>query len=189
VPKSPSLLLLILGHPPLVKPLVKTATSPNFRRSFCFPLGTSRQSLHSPNAMDRIPKFRRKPKNPTIETSIERSSSDTADSIASSELQAANLQSQHQGQQVQPQKTKLSKRAAFKNFRFRGSIKRARDISPAELPSSPPPPAVVSHDGIRSRPVTAENDALGSYDGVTPRIPAFLESSLQSIPPKKRQAH
>ncbi|KAG8669886.1 hypothetical protein FPOAC2_09228 [Fusarium poae] len=131
--------------------------------------------------MDRIPKFRRKPKNPTIETSIERSSSDTADSIASSELQAANLQSQHQGQQVQPQKTKLSKRAAFKNFRFRGSIKRARDISPAELPSSPPPPAVVSHDGIRSRPVTAENDALGSYDGVTPRIPAFLESSLQNI--------
>ncbi|KAM0230981.1 hypothetical protein ACHAPO_008807 [Fusarium lateritium] len=132
--------------------------------------------------MDRIPKFRRKPKNPTIETSIERSSSDTADSIASSELQAANLQSQQQqGQQVQPQKTKLSKRAAFKNFRFRGSTKRARDSSPAELPSSPPPPAVVSHDGIKSRPVTAENDALGSYDGVTPRIPAFLESSLQNI--------
>ncbi|GKU00413.1 tyrosine phosphatase 2 [Fusarium langsethiae] len=132
--------------------------------------------------MDRIPKFRRKPKNPTIETSIERSSSDTADSIASSELQAATLQSQlQQGQQVQPQKTKLSKRAAFKNFRFRGSAKRARDDSPAELPSSPPPPAVVSHDGVKSRPVTAEHDALGSYDGATPRIPAFLESSLQNI--------
>ncbi|RGP59407.1 hypothetical protein FSPOR_11353 [Fusarium sporotrichioides] len=132
--------------------------------------------------MDRIPKFRRKPKNPTIETSIERSSSDTADSIASSELQAANLQSQlQQGQQVLPQKTKLSKRAAFKNFRFRGSAKRARDDSPAELPSSPPPPAVVSHDGVKSRPVTAEHDALGSYDGATPRIPAFLESSLQNI--------
>ncbi|KAJ4024041.1 hypothetical protein NW752_002607 [Fusarium irregulare] len=131
--------------------------------------------------MDRIPKFRRKPKKPTIETSVERSSSDTADSIASSELQAANLQLQLQQGQPQPQKTKLSKRAAFKNFRLRSSAKRARDSPPAELPSSPPPPAVVSHDGVKSRPVTAEDDVPGNNHGAQPRIPAFLESSLQNI--------
>ncbi|KAF5607191.1 uncharacterized protein FSUBG_5374 [Fusarium subglutinans] len=131
--------------------------------------------------MDRIPKFRRKPKNPTIQTSVERSSSDTADSIASTELQAATLHSQQlDGQQVLPQKSKLSKRAAFRNFRLRGSTKRARDSPPVELPSSPPP-AVVSHDGVKSRPVTAEGDALANSKGSGPRIPAFLESSMQDI--------
>ncbi|KAF5669098.1 tyrosine phosphatase [Fusarium heterosporum] len=133
--------------------------------------------------MDRIPKFRRKPKNPTIETAVERSSSDTADSIASSEIQlAANFQSQTQGQQVPPSKSKFSKRAAFRNFRLRGSTKRARDSPPAELTSSPPP-AVVSHDGVKSRPVTAEDDALDSHrpNGKGPQIPAFLESSIHNI--------
>ncbi|KAM0553925.1 hypothetical protein ACHAPJ_007273 [Fusarium lateritium] len=133
--------------------------------------------------MDRIPKFRRKPKNPTIQTSVERSSSDTVDSIASSELQAANLQLQQQpGQQIQPPKSasKLSKRAAFRNFRLRGSTKRARDSPPVELPSSPPP-AVVSHDGVKSRPATADDDALDNHKGTGPPIPAFLESSMQDI--------
>lgn len=133
--------------------------------------------------MDRIPKFRRKPKNPTIETAVERSSTDTVDSIASSELQAANLQlQQQQGLQIQPEKppAKLSKRAAFRNFRLRGSTKRARDSPPVELPSSPPP-AVVSHDGIKSRPATAEGDALSRQDGTGPRIPAFLDSSMQGM--------
>jgi protein-tyrosine phosphatase len=132
--------------------------------------------------MDRIPKFRRKPKNPTIETAVERSSSDTVDSIASSELQAANLQLQQQGLQIQTQKppAKLSKRAAFRNFRLRGSTKRARDSPPVELPSSPPP-AVVNHDGIKSRPATAEGVALSKQDGTGPRIPAFLDSSMQGM--------
>ncbi|KAF4979518.1 hypothetical protein FZEAL_4286 [Fusarium zealandicum] len=147
---------------------------------------SSRASLQSSwtyDAMDRIPKFRRKPKKPTIETAVERSSSDTADSIASSELQAANLQLQQQGlQQAQSQKqaAKLSKRAAFRNFRLRGSAKRARDSPPTELPSSPPH-AVVSHDGIKSRPATAEGNALGSQDGAGPKIPAFLDSTMQDI--------
>ncbi|KAM5352016.1 hypothetical protein ACJ41O_004739 [Fusarium nematophilum] len=133
--------------------------------------------------MDRIPKFRRKPKNPTIETAIERSSTDTVDSIASTEIQAASVQLQQQQAQQwpQPQKpaTKLSKRAAFRNFRLRGSAKRARDSPPAELPSSPPP-AVVTHDGIKSRPATADGVAL-NQDGTGPNIPAFLDSSMQDI--------
>ncbi|KAF5017186.1 hypothetical protein F66182_10914 [Fusarium sp. NRRL 66182] len=132
--------------------------------------------------MDRIPKFRRKPKNPTIETSVERSSSDTLDSIASSELQAANLQLRQQpGQQGQLQKpAKLSKRAAFRNFRLRGSTKRARDSPPVELPSSPPA-AVVSQDGVKSRPVTADDNAPNNHEGTGLRMPAFLESSMQDI--------
>ncbi|KAI8676562.1 hypothetical protein NCS56_00544300 [Fusarium sp. Ph1] len=143
---------------------------------------TSHPSAPTLGAMDRIPKFRRKPKNPTIETAVERSSTDTVDSIASSELQAANLQLQQQGLQIQTQKppAKLSKRAAFRNFRLRGSTKRARDSPPVELPSSPPP-AVVNHDGIKSRPATAEGVALSKQDGTGPRIPAFLDSSMQDI--------
>jgi protein-tyrosine phosphatase len=167
---------------PLV--LAKTATNHSIWRNFS---GASHLSLPNSGAMDRIPKFRRKPKNPTIETAVERSSSDTVDSIASSELQAqaANLQSQAQGQQVPTPKSKLSKRAAFRNFRLRSSTKRARDSPPVELPSSPPP-AVVSHDGVKSRPVTAEDDALDNHRGTGLRIPAFLESSMQGIYPPKR---
>jgi hypothetical protein len=68
---------------------------------------------------------------------------------------------------------------------LRSSTKRARDSPPVELPSSPPP-AVVSHDGVKSRPVTAEDDVLDNHRGPGPRIPAFLESSMQGIYPPKR---
>lgn len=126
--------------------------------------------------MDRIPKFRRKPKNPTIETAVERSSTDTVDSIASAEIQAANTQQK----QLQPQKsaTKLSKKSAFRNFRLRASAKRARESSPSELPSSPPP-AIVSQDGIKSRPVTADGNVIKNGKGATLQIPAFFDSYMQ----------
>ncbi|CAM1503851.1 Fc.00g014420.m01.CDS01 [Cosmosporella sp. VM-42] len=130
-------------------------------------------------AMDRIPKFRRKPKNPTIETAVERSSSDTVDSTASAELQAQNLQPQQPVQK--PAVVRPSKKSAFRNFRLRGTAKRARESSPAEHPSSPPPPAIVSQDGVKSRPATADGDALRNGYGVGPRIPAFLALSMQDI--------
>jgi protein-tyrosine phosphatase len=48
----------------------------------------------------------------------------------------------------------------------------------------------VSHDGVKSRPVTAEDDVPGNNHGAQPRIPAFLESSLQSMKlDKECQAH
>ncbi|KAH7154933.1 protein-tyrosine phosphatase-like protein [Dactylonectria estremocensis] len=128
--------------------------------------------------MDRIPKFRRKPKNPTIETAIERSSSDTIESIASAEIQAANTQQK----QVQPQKpaAKPSKKSAFRNFRLRASAKRARESPSGDLPSSPPP-AIVSLEGIKSRPPTADGIGMRNGHGVTPQIPAFLASTMQDI--------
>ncbi|KPM40915.1 hypothetical protein AK830_g5665 [Neonectria ditissima] len=128
--------------------------------------------------MDRIPKFRRKPKNPTIETAIERSSSDTVDSIASAELQASNIEQN----QVQPQKPaiKPSKKSAFRNFRLRASAKRARESPTGELPSSPPP-VVVGHDGIKSRPVTADDNAIKNSKGNMPQVPAFLALTMQDI--------
>ncbi|KAF7560077.1 hypothetical protein G7046_g4056 [Stylonectria norvegica] len=56
-------------------------------------------------AMDRIPKFRRKPRNPTIETAVERSSTDTADSTTSADLQAQQQQPQtQQTQNIQLQR-------------------------------------------------------------------------------------
>ncbi|KAH7157116.1 protein-tyrosine phosphatase-like protein [Dactylonectria macrodidyma] len=128
--------------------------------------------------MDRIPKFRRKPKNPTIETAIERSSSDTIESIASAEIQAANTQQK----QLQPQKptVKPSKKSAFRNFRLRASAKRARESPPGEWPSSPPP-AIVSLEGIKSRPATADGIGMKNGHGVMPQIPAFLASTMQEL--------
>lgn len=129
--------------------------------------------------MDRIPKFRRKPKNPTIETAVERSSSDTVDSIASTELQAANTQKQgQQAQQGQKSTTKPSKKSPFRNFRLRGSAKRGRSSPPAELPSSPPP-AVVGVDGLKSRPVTADADTIAKRNSARPKIPSFLDNTMQ----------
>lgn len=141
--------------------------------------------------MDRIPKFRRKPKNPTIETAVERSSSDTIDSTASAELQAhqqlqaqqfqAQQQQQHAQLQLQPPPkvaVKPSKKSAFRNLRLRNTAKRARESPPVELPSSPPP-AIVTHDGVKSRPPTADGDALRNMNGRHRQIPAFLDLSMQ----------
>ncbi|KAI5466861.1 protein-tyrosine phosphatase-like protein [Mariannaea sp. PMI_226] len=130
--------------------------------------------------MDRIPKFRRKPKNPTIETAIERSSSETIDSIGSAELHAANLQHEKQHPQSQKLPTKFSKKSAFRNFRLRGSAKRARESPTPDLPTNPPP-AIVGSDGIKSRPVTADGNAMRNGKSATPKVPAFLDTTLQDI--------
>lgn len=127
--------------------------------------------------MDKMSKFRRKPKPPAIETSIDRNISQIADSV--SVEHAADLTQQPQ--------QKPFKKSAFRNLRLRGSAKRARDSSPAELPSSPPPPAVVAQDGMSPRK-TQRFAAL--LDGLPPNkslghdhpdAPAFLNLSLQGM--------
>lgn len=198
----PDLLPLLLLPPPLRRSLhfnLPLGSSLLYNNSSSFPSASSSLSSRHRNhpalaafystfsvrppsptlpAMDRIPKFRRKPKAPTIETAVERSSTDTVDSIASAELQAQQ-QLQQQQPSLKPPPVKPSKRAAIRNFRLRTSGKRARDSSPAELPSSPPPAAVVTFDGIKSRPVTADGDATGNIGGKRPQIPAFLNLSSQ----------
>ncbi|KAK5995674.1 Tyrosine-protein phosphatase 2-like protein [Cladobotryum mycophilum] len=131
--------------------------------------------------MDKLPKFRRKPKPPAIETSVGRNMGDTAQQIA-----AAGNQVTSPPQLQHPQKP--SKIAALRNLRLRGTAKRARDDPPAELPTSPPP-AVVTQDGMSprrvSRPIVQpeqkpdRNKKNGHLP--PPKLPGFLTLSTQEI--------
>ncbi|KOS17446.1 Tyrosine-protein phosphatase Lar-like protein [Escovopsis weberi] len=85
--------------------------------------------------MDRIPKFRRKPKPPAIETAI-----DCNMTVATQSLPVNDASKPPQAPPQLQQQPKPSKIAAFKNLRLRGPAKRARDEPPpAEiLPTNPP---------------------------------------------------
>lgn len=146
--------------------------------SFCRSFSTSARPPPPMPAMDKMPKFRRKPKNPTIETAIDRTSSDTADSATSAEHPHPKQQ-QTTTTLVNPS-PKPCKKSPFRNFRLRNSAKRARESPPTEFPSKPPP-AIVTLEGVKSEtspPDTADAESKRN-GGERPRIPAFLALSSQ----------
>ncbi|TDZ15594.1 Phosphatidylinositol phosphatase PTPRQ [Colletotrichum orbiculare MAFF 240422] len=144
--------------------------------------------------MDHLPKFRRKPKIPTISTT---------DVKSPPSRNGAGIIEQDQNhqppQQIFPSTTVTVtagprpptptkpglRKSAFRGLHLRSSAKRARSPAPASLPSSPHA-AVVSSDGIVSPPASMKHkDSFkdeSSSDGDTqdsttpkPRIPAFLD--------------
>ncbi|KAI9147790.1 Receptor-type tyrosine-protein phosphatase epsilon [Paramyrothecium foliicola] len=127
--------------------------------------------------MDKLSKFRRKPKPPTIETSVERTSTDTADSAVSIESPVSAISAS--GQQKLSVKPPL-KKSSFRSLRLRGSSKRARGSPPAELSSTPPPAIAVGPDGNAPQNAMGERDSHSSPgDHAGRRIPSFLTLSLQ----------
>ncbi|KAF6802165.1 Receptor-type tyrosine-protein phosphatase O [Colletotrichum sojae] len=152
--------------------------------------------------MEHLPKFRRKPKIPTIST--------TDVKPPPSRNGAGIVEQEHPSpQQICPSTTVTVtggrrsptptkpglRKSAFRGLHLRGSAKRARSPPAASLPSSPPP-AVVSPDDIASSPASTRNKdgALARDDTVSsdkngregvgagaraarPKIPAFLDLS------------
>ncbi|PTB77480.1 tyrosine phosphatase [Trichoderma longibrachiatum ATCC 18648] len=131
--------------------------------------------------MDKIPKFRRKPKPPVLETAIDRNGSVASDSMSPS------------GDSVmgQPQRAH-HKMAPFRSLRLRGPSKRARDSPPADLTPTTPSAVVVAQDGIQSPPRPARpasqpvqhksppvQDRRRSVNQPPPVLPAFLTLSQQ----------
>jgi protein-tyrosine phosphatase len=139
--------------------------------------------------MDKISKFRRKPKPPTIETStVDRTSTDTADSHLSGDSTA----SPHSAASAKPPPHKKS---SFRSLRLRGSSKRARGSPPSDVPLTPPPAAVEGTDGLSPRDAANMADSRGRNSSrrsnssspakhVGRRIPAFLALSSQDIDAK-----
>ncbi|KAK1248440.1 hypothetical protein MKX08_006660 [Trichoderma sp. CBMAI-0020] len=127
--------------------------------------------------MDKIPKFRRKPKPPVIETSIDRRASIATDNVSATESPRTH-----------------HKMSAFKSLRLRGPSKRARDSPPSELTPTTPSAVVVAQDGIQSPPRLARpasqpaqhksppvQDRRRSVNQLPPALPLFLSLSQQDI--------
>ncbi|EHK43987.1 hypothetical protein TRIATDRAFT_293301 [Trichoderma atroviride IMI 206040] len=97
--------------------------------------------------MDKIPKFRRKPKPPVIETSIDRRASIATENVSATESPRAH-----------------HKMSAFKSLRLRGPSKRARDSPPSELTPTTPSAVVVAQDGIHNLLKRPANNTRATAD-------------------------
>ncbi|OLN96181.1 Receptor-type tyrosine-protein phosphatase O [Colletotrichum chlorophyti] len=158
--------------------------------------------------MDHLPKFRRKPKIPTISTTDVKPPPTHNGTIVDPEHQQpqqiypSTTVTVTGGRSPTPTKPGLRK-SAFRGLHLRSSAKRARSPPAAALPHSPPT-AIVSHDDVASRsPSSARQpdggdsakDNAASANGSRassvskPRIPAFLDLSVQGTPkplPRKK---
>ncbi|EFY99662.1 Tyrosine-protein phosphatase 2 [Metarhizium brunneum] len=121
--------------------------------------------------MDKLPRLRRKPKPPAIETSVDRTSSDTAESTFTTEITS----------QPSPQKASMRK-SPLRNLKLRVNAKRARTHSPVARLSSSPVVAVFSQDGVAPRSVTDEGSSVNGRP--RPIMPAFLNTSMHGIEAK-----
>ncbi|KAH6605972.1 tyrosine phosphatase [Trichoderma cornu-damae] len=132
--------------------------------------------------MDKIPKFRRKPKPPVLETAIDRSVGIATDLMSANDLVLGGSQRSHH------------KMFPFKSLRARGPSKRARDTSPPDLTPTTPSAVVVAQDGIQSPPRLGRpssqpvqhksppvQDRRRSVNQPPPILPAFLSLSQQDI--------
>nr|XP_036580214.1 protein-tyrosine phosphatase [Colletotrichum truncatum]KAF6788046.1 protein-tyrosine phosphatase [Colletotrichum truncatum] len=146
--------------------------------------------------MDHLPKFRRKPKIPTISTTDVKPHPSRNDQHSSPQQiypSTTVTVTSSGGRSPTPTKPGLRK-SAFRGLHLRGSAKRARSPPLASLPSSPPP-AIVSHDGITSPPsstrhrdssskdegTASEKDGQESTGMPKPKIPAFLDLSTPDL--------
>ncbi|KZL78684.1 protein-tyrosine phosphatase 2 [Colletotrichum tofieldiae] len=163
--------------------------------------------------MDHLPKFRRKPKIPTISTTDVKTapSRNGIDEQPPQQIYPSTTTTVTVtgGRSPTPTKPGLRK-SAFRGLHLRSPAKRARSPPAASLPQSPPPPAIVSHDGITSSPASSrQKDKDGSGSGSKddsaaassgknsqessrpkPRIPAFLDLSVPGTkppPPRRRR--
>ncbi|KAK0764913.1 hypothetical protein N5P37_002385 [Trichoderma harzianum] len=134
--------------------------------------------------MDKIPKFRRKPKPPVIETALDRNAA------VASENMSVNDSVQRTHHKMSP----------FKSLRLRGPSKRARDSPPSDLTPTTPSAVVVAQDGIQSpqrpaRPASQPaqhksppvQDRRRSVNQPPPVLPAFLTLSQQDIDVKYQE--
>jgi hypothetical protein len=143
--------------------------------------------------MDKLPKLRRKPKPPTIETRVERTSTDTTGSTLSSNavgggagvpVQLTEASSRpttsHNGSPStmnkpadslgkmswlqREQQTPTGKKSPFRNLRLRPSAKRARESSPAASGLGDPHAARQDGAKVRSNGSKSQGSLNGKED-------------------------
>ncbi|KAK1717438.1 protein-tyrosine phosphatase [Colletotrichum acutatum] len=151
--------------------------------------------------MDHLPKFRRKPKIPTISTTDVKTSpsrNGIDEQQPPQQIYPSTTVTVTGGRSPTPTKPGLRK-SAFRGLHLRSSGKRLRSPPPASLPQSPPP-AIVSHDGITSSPRPRDKDGSSggvgagnkddsassgksSHESFRPKssIPAFLNLSVPDL--------
>ncbi|KAJ6441153.1 protein-tyrosine phosphatase 2 [Purpureocillium lavendulum] len=149
--------------------------------------------------MDKIPRLRRKPKPPAIETSVDRTSRDSTGSANSDAEGPQHHHHHHHHHGLSPVvaaalshnplhrsgSASPAKKSPLRNLKIRASAKRARGVSPADHAASSPVAAVFSQDGVAphasaSRPANnGRSDANGHR--ARPEMPGFLSQSTQEI--------
>ncbi|GJN82817.1 hypothetical protein PLIIFM63780_006362 [Purpureocillium lilacinum] len=143
--------------------------------------------------MDKIPRLRRKPKPPAIETAVERTSRDSTGSDGHSDPEVPH----HQHHGFSPAVAAFShhplhksagaspaKKSPLRSLKIRASAKRARGISPADHTPSSPVAAVFSQGGVAPHASTSRPANNGRFDTKgrsKPEMPGFLAQSSQEI--------
>ncbi|PHH76129.1 hypothetical protein CDD83_4312 [Cordyceps sp. RAO-2017] len=144
--------------------------------------------------MDKLPRLRRKPKPPAIETSVRRASRDAVaadarpvDIMAPAVLSSLSPPGEpHQHPQHALALKSLSpvrKASPFRSFKIRASAKRARGSSPVDQPATASPVvAVFNQDGHAPHAACrSATHAQQQARPLRPEMPGFLTLSAQEI--------
>ncbi|KAG6015373.1 hypothetical protein E4U54_003612 [Claviceps lovelessii] len=130
--------------------------------------------------MDKLPRLRRKPKPPAIETSVERTSSDIDESAVVPADTASGAAAPKTSSMTKP----LMKHSSLRNLKLRVTAKRARAESPAARPWSSPMVAIFNQDGVAPRSATEGSLSANGHGRSLPVMPSFLNISAQDIESK-----
>lgn len=127
--------------------------------------------------MDKLPRLRRKPKPPAIETSVERTSSDIDESAVVPADTASGAAAPKTSSMTKP----LMKHSSLRNLKLRVTAKRARAESPAARPWSSPMVAIFNQDGVAPRSATEGSLSANGHGRSLPVMPSFLNISAQGM--------
>ncbi|KAG5985168.1 hypothetical protein E4U55_000804 [Claviceps digitariae] len=127
--------------------------------------------------MDKIPRLRRKPKPPAIETSLQRTSSDIDERavLADSASDVATPKTSSKP---------LLKHSSLHSLKLRVTAKRARTQSPVARSRSSPMVAIFNKDGVAPRSAMDGTLSANGHGRSRPVMPAFLNYSVQDIESK-----
>ncbi|KAG6037012.1 hypothetical protein E4U41_005348 [Claviceps citrina] len=133
--------------------------------------------------MDKLPRLRRKPKPPAIETSVERTKtrSDNSESAFPADTASSAVTVPLTSQNP------MKKKSPLRNLKLRVTAKRARAQSPVARPLSSPMVAVFNQDGVAPRSAAVGDTVFTNGHGrcrPNPVMPAFLNISAQDIESK-----
>ncbi|KAG6062665.1 hypothetical protein E4U32_002103 [Claviceps aff. humidiphila group G2b] len=128
--------------------------------------------------MDKLPRLRRKPHPPAIETSVERRSS-RVDGSAFADDKASEATASKSSSKT------IMKNSTLRNLKLRVAAKRSRAQSPFALrPLNSPRAAVFNHDVVAPRSAVDGMSSRSRHEHFRPATPAFLNSSASDIKSK-----
>ncbi|KAG5945175.1 hypothetical protein E4U59_006271 [Claviceps monticola] len=128
--------------------------------------------------MDKLPRLRRKPHPPAIETSVERRSS-RVDGSAFADDKASEAAASKSSSNT------IMKSSTLRKLKLRVAAKRTRTESPLSLrPLNSPRAAVFNQDGVASPSAGDDMSSISRQEHFRPATPAFLNASASDIESK-----